>query len=323
MFRILKRRNMRNRVPLFILIISTASIILSCKDVFERDLKKKDMVIYAPANELRSTISTITFWWNEIEGADGYNIQIVSPTFSSITKLVLDSNVSNNKFTFSLLPGDYQWRVKAYNNSSETEYLTYTLYIDSTANITQQTIILNSPADKDTTKSMSFTFKWNTIYNADDYRFEIWTPNFSGTNVLSVSLATDSFKYVLDEGAYEWGVRGQNSTTNTQYSKRSIFIDTTRPNTPVLIAPILNDTISDTISLDFSWSHGIVTGSSIKDSLYIYSDQAMMNIIRQKYLNSTTYTDSLGNGNFWWRVRSIDAAGNYSNYSSLRKFTVQ
>jgi hypothetical protein len=258
-----------------------------------------------------------------VGGAEGYNLQIVSPSFSSITRLVLDSNISKNKFTYSLMPGAYQWRVRAYNNSSETDYVTYSITIDSTADITQQTIILVSPSDKDTTNQMSFTFRWDTIYNADDYRFEIWKTNFSETNFLSITLEVDSFNYTLGEGAYEWGVRGQNSTTNTQYSKRTIYIDTTNPNTPVLLTPANNDTISDSLTLFFSWSRGSVTGSSIKDSLYIYTDQSMAIIKRQKFLNSTTYTDSLGIGNYWWRIRSIDAAGNYSNYSVLRKFTVQ
>jgi hypothetical protein len=314
---------MKNKTFVFIVFFICAGFLLSCEDIFEKNLKKENVEILAPTNGLESDISTITFWWNEVDGALGYSLQVVSPTFSSVSKLILDTNISKNKFTYSLIPGSYQWRVRAYNNSSETDYVTYSLTIDSTADITQQTIILVSPSDKDTTNQMSFTFRWDTIYNADDYRFEIWIPDFSGTNFLSVTLEADNFNYTLVEGAYEWGVRGQNSTTNTQYSKRTIYVDTTNPNTPALLTPTSNDTISDSLSLDFSWSRGTVTGSSIKDSLYIYTDQTMAIIKRQKYLNSTTYTDSLGIGNYWWRIRSIDAAGNYSSYSVLRKFTVQ
>lgn len=313
---------MKNKISVFILSAICAMFLLSCEDFFEANLEKESIHILAPANGQETNISTITFWWNEVEGAEGYNLQIVSPTFSNITQLVLDTNITKNKFTCSLLPGTYQWKVNAYNNSSETDYMTYSLTIDSTADLTQQTILLTLPSNYDTTNQTLFAFMWDTLYNADDYRFEIWTPNFSGSNVVSVTLETGSFNYTLEEGAYEWGVRGQNSSTNTQYSKRTLYVDITNPNTPILLTPASNATLNDTV-IDFSWSHGTVTGSSIKDSLFIYTDSLMVNIKLQKYLNATTFSDSLGLGSYFWRVRSIDAAGNYSNYGLLRKFNIQ
>lgn len=313
---------MKNNIHVAIVFAVCSVLLLSCEDIFEKNLKKENVEILAPYSGLETNISTITFWWNKLDGATGYNLQIVTPTFSNIIKLVLDTNITTNKFTFSMIPGSYQWRVKAYNNSSETDYVTYSLTIDSTANLTQQTIVLVSPSNHDTTNITAFTFKWDTLYNADDYRFEIWTPDFSGTQLLSLTLETDSLHYTLSEGAYEWGVRGQNSSTNTQYSKRSLYIDLTNPNTPALLTPSNSAILNDTI-IYFSWSRGTVTGSGIKDSLYIYTDSSMVHIKRQKYLSAAYYSDSLGLGSYWWRVRSIDAAGNYSNYSLLRKFKIQ
>jgi hypothetical protein len=312
---------MKNRTTYLFVLLIFAGLWNSCEDIIEEDLGNNLVTILSPSDSLHSEISSITFWWEKLEGAEGYNLQIAKPSFLNVSQLCLDTNITSDKFIFSLIPGQYQWRIKAYNGSSCTEYVTYNLSIDSTADLSGQTIILLSPTDKDTTNKTTFTFKWDTLYNADDYRIDICTPDFSGTKVLSIVTESDTFKYPLQEGRYEWGVRGQNSLTNTPFSKRSLYIDITVPNIPSLLTPANNTNMNDSI-INFSWSRGVVTGSTIKDSLYIYFDSTMTTIKRAKYLSLTNYTDSLGVGTFFWRVRSIDAAENYSNYSALRKLTL-
>jgi len=80
--------------------------------------------------------------------------------------------------------------------------------------------------------------------------------------------------------------------------------------------------LTDTINTLF-WNRGTETGSSITDSLYIYNDSLMTNLNTGIYTTGTSYSDSLGVGSYFWRVRSIDAATNKSNYSALNKFTIQ
>ena len=305
-----------------ILFLLPVVALISCEDIFEKDLGAKQLKILAPSDNYSTSISAITFWWEWMKGADYYRLQIAKPSFAAISQLITDTTTTKDKLTFSLLPGTYEWRVKACNNSSATPFITYTLTIDSTEDLSQQTILLISPSDKDTTNQTFITFQWQTLYNADDYRMEIWSPDFSITNIFSTNIVSNSINYSLTEGSYEWGVRGQNSTTNTVYFKRKLYIDPTAPNDPVLLLPANNAVLNDTV-ISISWNHDTANGSSIKDSLYIYSDSLMTSFTRQEFLNSTSYSDSLGTGTFFWRVRSIDAAGNYSGYSMLRKFTVQ
>jgi hypothetical protein len=317
----------RNKIVSLILLISLGSIMFcfqACNEIIETNLEKKHIVLVSPADGTLSVISLQTFWWDELKGADKYNLQIVQPSFANAQQLILDTNVSNNKFEWSLLPGSYQWRVKAFNNSSSTEYVTFSLRIDSTPDISHQIIRLIAPLNLDTTNLQSFVFSWENLYNAEDYRFEIWQPDFTtGTNILSVVVNNCSYTYEIPtEGSFEWGVRGQNSTTNTLYSKRTLYIDKTAPNIPVLLTPHNRDSVNNTY-FDFTWSRGTTSGSSIKDSLFIYSDSLMNSPKRLKYLSSAIWSDSLGTGKYFWRVKSFDAAGNSSEYSTLWKVVVK
>ena len=99
------------------------------------------------------------------------------------------------------------------------------------------------------------------------------------------------------------------------------MIDTTKPATPVLINPTNNQQIPNA-SINFSWSISTDNGSPIFDSIYIAGDSLFNNIIVKEQGNNMSYTDSLGLGTFYWRVKAFDRAGNESNYSSYNKLII-
>src|SRR6185369_6148207 len=89
------------------------SFFLSCDDFIEKDISKKNVMILSPPDGYVTNSLTQTFWWQEIDGAEQYNLQVVRPNFSSVQQLVLDTTTSGNKFNYSFLPGIYQWRIRA------------------------------------------------------------------------------------------------------------------------------------------------------------------------------------------------------------------
>jgi len=142
----------------------------ACKnDLFEVDLNQEQVTLLAPANNLTATNGDITFWWEEVEGAIKYNLQIASPDFNNIQQLELDITTSSNKHDYSLTPGIYEWRIKAENGSSETVYSTRTLIIDSSATgdkIPPAAPTLISPNDLDTSTSTAVLLVWNRDVSA-------------------------------------------------------------------------------------------------------------------------------------------------------------
>lgn len=297
----------------------------SCKEIREIDLTNKNISILAPTNNTITTILSQSFWWEEVEGVDYYNIQIVNPSFSNIANLVLDSNITDNLFRFTLQPGEYQWRVKGINGSSQTPYVTFNLKVDTTSNLSAQTILLSTPLNNSYFKAEEVNFSWQILYSALNYKVEIASPNFSTlSNIIFDTLVSgNNLKYTFSQdGEFEWRVRGQNFSSTTPYSNpRKFEIDNTNPNIPTLISPT-NNSFFMSNSVDFLWNRGAESGSPIEDSLYIFSDT--LNTVSKVYTTTTvSVTDTFSSGIYYWRVRSTDLSGNKSAYSEKRKFTIQ
>jgi len=99
-----------------------ASGLSSCTEIIEPSVAKRNVRLLAPANNYQTNRPETSFWFEPVEDALKYRLQVVSPSFDSIGQLVLDTLISNNRFTQSMEPGQYQWRVRAENGSSESPF---------------------------------------------------------------------------------------------------------------------------------------------------------------------------------------------------------
>ena len=178
---------MRNLILLFVL--SNVLLISSCDDLIEIKLSGKTVEILAPASGTTLSSTSVTFWWNEVKGATKYNIQVVKPSFSNIQYLITDSMVVGDKFTYSFQPGAYEWRIKALNNSSQTDFYTFSFTIDSSLNLGNQLVQITSPASNFVSNQLSQTFSWAPVFYAEDYRFEVLS---QGGNTVYVDAALNS-----------------------------------------------------------------------------------------------------------------------------------
>src|SRR5215217_1004573 len=107
-------------LPIFYLLLII--IFSGCKEFIEPSIAKRYVVQLAPANSSESTQYNQTFWWEPVEDALKYRLQVANPNFDRTQVLVLDTLVETNKFNYTLEPGTYEWRVRAENGSSETAY---------------------------------------------------------------------------------------------------------------------------------------------------------------------------------------------------------
>jgi len=298
------------------------SLVFSCtKDIIETDLKNKIVTLDAPADKYSTTTQTQLFWWEPVDGALKYNLQIVEPSFSFVQQLMLDTNVAATKYSFTLPSGTYQWRVRAFNGSSNTAYTVRTITIDSISSLANQTIVLASPANNSFFNTYTQTFRWQKLQNTTDYEFQIINQTNS-SNVISITQTDTSYSYTfLAEGQYTWQVRGQNVTSNTLYSSNTITIDVTPPVVSTPSSPANATTVVNPV--DLKWYRD---ASSIGDSLFIATDSTFKTpIYYSGYFIVLTYNFTAGTSgqNYYWRLRSKDAAGNLSAYSSFWRFTVQ
>jgi hypothetical protein len=104
----------------YVSILLLVLFLAACDEVLETVLTGKKVTLLAPVNNLNTTDTLQTFYWENLDGAVLYQLQIVSPRFDSITRLIMDTTIGRNTFSIDLDTGTYQWRVKALNFSTES-----------------------------------------------------------------------------------------------------------------------------------------------------------------------------------------------------------
>ncbi len=307
---------------LYILTISCL-LMFGCEDFFEQDLSGKTVTLIAPSDSVVTDLSVQTFWWDELDGALEYELQVVTARFDSIVQLIVDTTISGTQFQQTLYPGQFQWRVRALNGAYMSEYAVRTLTVDSTTDLSAQTVVLSSPLSGGYTSDLTVEFEWQTLSLASWYRFQVSDDAFvSGANVLDTTVFTESVDVVFgDDQQYYWRVRGETETSVSTYSTIwDVTVDTTSPGSVSLWLPADNDAFISQ-SFDFAWQTVSDAGSPIIDSLYVYSDSLVT--LYDSYLGvQGNVTDSVEVGTYYWRVRTFDEAGNEGGYSEVRKFTV-
>src|SRR5579859_1802765 len=122
--------------------------IIGCNDFIEINISKKTVNILAPGNGALLSSPSVTFWWDSVPGATKYELQVVSPSFKSIQYLSVDSFVTGKVFIYTLAPGKYQWRIRALNNSSTTNFSAIDSFsIDSSLNLTGVNLQIINPSN--------------------------------------------------------------------------------------------------------------------------------------------------------------------------------
>jgi len=113
---------MKKVLSISLVVITSLTIIFSCSDIFETDLSGSSVEIIAPSDSLSTDVQTQRFWWNYVPGALWYDLQVVSPDFSNVSSVRLDTTIDGSNFQLFLQPGVYHWRVRALNGSSATDF---------------------------------------------------------------------------------------------------------------------------------------------------------------------------------------------------------
>lgn len=113
-------------------LILMIALINGCAIIFEDDISEEVVYVIMPADGSQSIIQDQLFWWETIEGALKYNLQIVEGSFFAPISFVSDTNIAGDKFMVNLSPGDYEWRILGWNNYSETDFFYSSLVIEDT-----------------------------------------------------------------------------------------------------------------------------------------------------------------------------------------------
>lgn len=308
-----------------IIALNALIILISCKkDFVVKDITNKTITVNAPVNNLVTTNNKVTFWWEEVDGAEKYNIQVVKPSFASVTQIIADTNIAGTKYNLTLQPGSYQWRIKAVNNGGSTVFQTYDLKVDTTSNLNSLTVSIIDPQANYLTGNKRVCFAWNSLNAANSYQIILLNSGNGTIKDTTTTLTTYTYNFA-SQGVYTWKVRALNDFSISQYNTALTFtIDLTAPSAPVLSSPLHNAVVTPTTNL--VWNR-VGAPDARYDSIFVATDSAFTNVISK----TKTYLQSIGIGSltnsppatgtmYWWKLRSVDSVGNRSVYSNQLKF---
>lgn len=305
-----------------VMILVVLAALTGCKRWIETDLSEESVELVSPPNNYVDSLSQYIFYWEDLDGVDEYQFQLVSPNFDTILNFVADSMVEVNSVTFNLNPGKYQWRVMGSNSTSETAFTTYNLEVISTDYLTGESINLITPSNQFNTNSSYVFFDWTGLNAASSYLFTIFD-NSSGDVVYSTDLTEDSITVsISEEGKYRWKVQAINDVSASYPSERTFIYDATAPLAATLISPSHLDTL-DRFDIELSWLHATDNGSALIDSISVGMDSLMSSTVLSELAIESFVVDSLDAGDYWWNVTTYDAAGNGPATSVSRKLIVE
>lgn len=297
-------------------------LIAGCKTFFEEDISNQVVTLLSPATGTSTDIASQTFLWEEIEGASDYHLQIVTPSFDSTEALILDTLVSKDRFTVTLFPSVYEWRVRAENSAWQTLWTKSQFQIYSTFDLTRQKVNLLSPGLMSNTKNIRF--QWDEVVNAKSYSFIAYKDQWDGIiAVIPTKVDTTFLVNVLGDGKYVWGIKAKNSISETLYSQKSLIVDTTPPTVPTLTTPSDTAKIAN-MTISFTWNSSDLTSGILQDSLKVFSDSTLTKLVKSVISDSKSAEINFTSRTlYYWTVRSVDKVGNVGKTSNAFRFTIK
>lgn len=91
---------------------------VACSEFMEYPLEKKSVNLIAPMDSVSTQDEVVSFFWERHEDADKYRLQVATPNFEAIQKIVIDTVTTEDHLNLTVKAGSYTWRVRPENYGS-------------------------------------------------------------------------------------------------------------------------------------------------------------------------------------------------------------
>ena len=308
------------------------SLLDSCSAVFEKSIENSSIEIYTPADSFSTRISSQQFYWEPVEHATNYRLQIAKPSFNSglIQAIVLDTVMTGSSITVLLSTGEYEWRLRAQNAGSETVYYTRKLFVQEIP-FNQRTMIMVRPSTTTTSFSTyiaNVLFQWAALTGTQSYFIEIdaLTDNFTSPVIYEINQSILQNTVTLPtRGKYIWRMYADSLGVRSNYSvigNIDFKMDTVGLLTPANNSPNL------TQSIELRWAKPLnhLSNDVNQYEVSLYSSLSNSDLLTGYPAPLTTnefiQITGLSKGTtYYWAVRVIDKDGVPSVYTKKYKFT--
>ncbi len=299
--------------------------------------------LVSPIDNTATNYTTIVYDWSDsYDGTSGVNYyQLVISTDIYFTTSVTTVTSANSVYSIPRFDGVHYWRVRAKDVAGNWSFWTSTrsVIID-----TSLPVINNNVSGDYTWRNSSGTLYDTNFYDEFaglkklQYKAHIATgaiglPLIDWTDI-ALSVNATYYETNWSVSASSW-VLLQNGTNyvsilavdlagNTSTWTDAFFIrkDVVLPQTPILISP-LNETVTTQMDILFSWSEVSDIHSGVSGyEFYVSTDSEFTEVYYSSYTSQASLAATLEQGQYWWKVRSIDNAQNYSLWSTTYTLTI-
>lgn len=180
---------------------------------------------------------------------------------------------------------------------------------------------LSAPANANVSNNAAPTFSWTSVSDATSYKIVIdnnsnlGSPERTGTPTGTSYTPSPN----LTDGVYYWRVRGVNADGEGPWStSRQFTVDTQAPAQPTIIGPG-NNTGGTNAQPLFAWN---TVSGAVRYEMRLGGSNPPTRLVLSA--NQTQYQQPyvLVAGAYYWQLRTIDAAGNASAWTTPYKRTV-
>ncbi len=279
------------------------------------------VLLISPADSTASQQVAQTFRWAPLEGARSYRLEIGAPDLINPTDFFADTLTKQTSLRLPLQAGRFEWRVRALNAGYETNAIGRTLRIDSSVNLAEQSFRLLSPGNGTVLANTTVTFRWETLPMASKYVLKI--AELSSSDTTTAGQLTKPLP--RETTSVTWQVTALNATSRKDADAPFEFnVDLAAPPAPSLLSPQDNAYLQS-LPLTLSWQRG--SDNVERDSVFLYTVNQTLIAGFPRAVSGTSLrlersSINLGQGTYFWAVRSVRTNGQASAISEKRRFSI-
>jgi predicted phage tail protein len=278
-----------------------------------------------PANGSFITTTQPQFTWAAVPNALTYSLKVCKQVDLTDCVLALDLNaVTGYKPSTSLDLGKYYWQLSVQTKDSPERMITPVLSFTITPASLAAPVLL-TPAVNLVTNDTTVEMTWQLVPEAENYEVQIsQLANFATLVETSTLPETATTSTSLPDGRYYWRVRTLNTydAPGKWSAVRNFTVDTLATVAPVAASP-LQGTLVNTLTPKLSVK--AVNGAK-SYQFKVFPTGSPADVWADVTVNAPTVTLTLAQalkfGSFSWQVRTIDTAGNLSDWSEPLSFIV-
>ena len=266
----------------------------------------------APSIAAQFQPSTLKLKWANSNGAASYEVCADTTNNNTCDSAWTSTNSATNTTLTDLTPGTYYWQVRAVNPFGSTEANSGAWWSFSVSGIT--------PAYDEKLPSSKVTFDWADYPDAVSYKIRLSEFKDFSVPVFNTATALPTYAYLAflkPSTTYYWQVRPIYADSKGAWSPVYRFQSMDPLAAPTLTSPGHKDSVSSPITL--TWQN-VVNGTNY--ILVLAQDAAFTLKVDKVTAPDLAAKFTLPEGNYFWRVRAIDASGGRSPWSEVRRFTV-